>query len=224
MDLLAADLTYGRGRAGASSGTETTPHTGAAVPDQPSKIDDDRADGAGPGLTGDAAQVPQEYAMTKKSSRAVRKQAGASRWAIRLGRLSEGIVVEAGDLHAEGTAMDLDGGRVECATKPALQGAKPEIALDICYVVLRAECGALALLKDKYREAKGRAKRADKRDSKGKGRSHAGAKGTRSYSSSQCSSGSSDVTVNCSNGGIRPARKPLGSSATPHYQRVFEST
>jgi|Transcript_24976 hypothetical protein len=166
--------------------------------------------------------------MTKKNIRAVRKQAGASCWAIRLGRLVEDILVEAGDLNADGAGMELDGGRSQCATEPASQGAKLEIALDIWSVVLRTQVGAQAVLKDKYREAKARrtrrAKRADKRDRKGKGRSHASAKGTRSYSSSESSSGSSDVMDSSSDGGSRPARKTSGSSATPDYQRVFEST
>ena len=125
-------------------------------------------------------------------------------------------------------AWSLIWGRNQCATEPASQGAKLEIALDIWSVVLRTEDGAQALLKDKYREAKARqkrrAKRADKRDRKGKGRNQASAKGTRSYSSSESSSASSDVTDSSSDGGTHPARKASSSSATPDYQWVFEST
>ena len=126
--------------------------------------------------------------------------------------------MELGEPDADGASMELDGGRSQCATEPASQGARLEIALDIWSVILRTEDGAQALLKDEYREAKARqkrkAKRADKRERKGKGRGHAGVKGTRSYSSSESSS----------NGGCRLARKPSSSSASPDYQRDFTST
>ena len=113
--------------------------------------------------------------MTKTNILALRKQARASRWAIRLGRLLEGILLETVDPDADGTGMEPDGGRSQCATKPASQGAKLEVALDIWSVIPRTEDGAKALLKDKYREAKARqkrrAKKAQRRDRKGKGRS-----------------------------------------------------
>ena len=113
VDLLAADLTYGCGRTGASPSTDTAPRS---APSQPAQADDDRADGAGTGPAGDAAEVPEKYAMTRKDIRAIRKQAGASRWAIRLGGLLEGILGEAGDLDADVAGMELDGGRSQCAT------------------------------------------------------------------------------------------------------------
>ena len=232
VDLLAADLTYGRGRTGASQGSDAASTPGAAVPDQPSQTDDDRAEGAGHGSArhgsaGDAMEVLEKYAMTKKNIRSVRKQAGASCWAIRLGRIPEGILIHLREADADGAPMELDGGRSQCATEPASQGARLEIALDIWSVILRTEVGAQALLKDKYREAKARqkrkAKRADKRERKGKGRGRTGRKGTRSYSSSESSSGSSDVSDSSSDAASRPARKPSSSSASPDYQRVFES-
>ena len=49
--------------------------------------------------------------MTKQNIRAVRKQAGASSWAIRLGRLLESIIVDTADREVSSAGMDVDGGR-----------------------------------------------------------------------------------------------------------------
>ena len=98
--------------------------------------------------------------------------------------------------------------------------------LEIWSVVLRTEEGAQALLKGKYREAKVRqkrkAKRAEKRDCKG--RDHGGMKNKPSYSSSESSSGSSDFIDSSSDDGGRAARKSSSSSTTLDCQRVFENT
>ena len=70
------------------------PAAGAATHGLTRQDDDTRVGGAGAGYACDTAETPEKYAMTKKSIRAVRKQARASCWAIRLGRLLEGIIVD----------------------------------------------------------------------------------------------------------------------------------
>jgi hypothetical protein len=166
--------------------------------------------------------------MTKQNIRAVRKQAGASRWAIRLGRLLENIIMDTDDRESNGAGMDVDGWRSQAATEPANGGGKLEVAMEVWSVLLRTEEGAQKLLKDKHREAKARrkrkAKRAEKRERKAKDKGRGGAKGKRSYSSSESSSASSDFSDSSSDDGGRAARKSSSSSTSPDYQKVFEST
>ena len=226
VDLLAADLTYGR--AGLTSGEEATAgRASAPAPGNPADAGDP-SEGERPGHADGELEEPDKYAMTKQNIRAVRKQAGASRWAIRLGRLLENIIMDTDDRESNGAGMDVDGWRSQAATEPANGGGKLEVAMEVWSVLLRTEEGAQKLLKDKHREAKARrkrkAKRAEKRERKAKDKGRGGAKGKRSYSSSESSSASSDFSDSSSDDGGRAARKSSSSSTSPDYQKVFEST
>ena len=62
-------------------------------------------------LAGRGQAIHATLQKRKKNIKVVRKQARVSRWAIRLGRLLEGIIVDTDDHDAEGTPMDVDTGR-----------------------------------------------------------------------------------------------------------------
>ena len=100
--------------------------------------------------------MPDKYAMTKASVRAVQKQAGGSRWAIRLGRLIEHILEE------PPPDVDVQMGDVYGNVGPPIAGhGLLEMAAELWEIVLKTEDGAQALLKDKYRAAKERAKKKE---------------------------------------------------------------
>ena len=216
VDLLAADLTYGR--AGFASGDEATARRAAGAAPGPSVDADEPSEAERPSYAGGEFEEPDKYAMTKQNIRAVRKQARASRWAIRLGRLLESIIVDTDDREVNSAGMDVDCGRSQAAMEPGNGGSKLEVAMEVWAVVLHTEEGAQKLLKDKHREAKARRKR------KAKDKGHGSGKSKRSYSSSESSSASSDFTDSSSDGGGHTARKSSSSSMSSDYQRVFEST
>ena len=220
------DLTYGR--AGFALGEQATAGQAAGAVPEPFVDADEPSEGERPSYALGEFEEPDKYAMTKQNIRAVQKQAGASRWAIRLGRLLESIIVDTDEREVNSAGMDVDGGRSQAAMEPANGGSKLEVAMEVWAVVLRTEEGAQKLLKDKHREAKARrkrrAKRAEKRERKAKDKGRGGAKTKRLYSSSGPSLASSDFTDSSSDGGGPTARKSSSSSMSPDYQRVFEST
>ena len=88
--------------------------------------------------------MPDKYAMTEANIRAVRKQAGASRWAIRLGQLIEHILEE------PPPDVDVRMGDVYGDVWPPIAGHRSlEMAAGLWEIVLTTEDGARALLKDK---------------------------------------------------------------------------
>ena len=220
------DLTYGR--AGFALGEQATAGQAAGAVPEPFVDADEPFEGERPSYALGKFEEPDKYAMTKQNIRAVQKQAGASRRAIRLGRLLESIIVDTDEREVNSAGMDVDGGRSQAAMEPANGGSKLEVAMEVWAVVLRTEEGAQKLLKDKHREAKARrkrrAKRAEKRERKAKDKGRGAAKTKRLYSSSGPSLASSDFTDSSSDGGGPTARKSSSSSMSPDYQRVFEST
>ena len=151
VDLLARYQTLG----GRAQGAGEPHHHGGHGDRDGARRTGATVEGVGAPVGADAdCKAPDKYAMTKSNIRAVRKQAGASRWAIRLGRFMEGALanVEAHDVTQE--TMHLDPELRQCATQPVHTGIRMKLALEVWSVVLRTEEGAMALFKDRPREAK----------------------------------------------------------------------
>ena len=105
-----------------------SPHAGPSAGEQRA---DDKAD---------IRQEISKYAMVKGNIKAVRKRAGASKWAIRLGRIREGALDTSAFESMGGPELDL--GSVQCETEVASYGAVIGLAQEVWDVLLRTEEGA----------------------------------------------------------------------------------
>ena len=205
-------------RPNTEAGNSGLPHRSSAGPQ--GAADGQRGDGGAEAAHAGVPEhdVPDKYAMTKANVRAVRKQAGASRWVIRLGRMIEHILEAPPlDLHVQMGDIYGDVG------PPVASYAPLEMAAEMCEIVLKTEDGAQAPLKDKYRAAKERAKKKEKKARKREKQARKGTSGKRSYSLSASSSSSSGSSSDSSMERVKPTAGKA-RTATVDYQRFFEAT
>ena len=124
--------------------------------------------------------------------------------------------------------MHLDPELGHCATEPVHTGIRMELALEVLSALLGTEEGAMALLKDRHREAKVKQKRqikrALKREKKSKECDHPKGTSRRSYSSSASSLASLGTSNSSSDGGPRATSSSSSAPSGPNDQRVFETT
>uniref|UniRef100_A0A7S4FVA7 Uncharacterized protein n=1 Tax=Eutreptiella gymnastica TaxID=73025 RepID=A0A7S4FVA7_9EUGL len=164
--------------------------------------------------------------MVKGNTR-VRKRAGASKWAIRLGGLLEGTLDTSAFEYMGGPEPDL--GSVQCETEVASYGTVIGLAQEVWDVLLRTEEGAQTLHEDMHKDRKAKEKRREKKQRRKERKAHEAGKPTgkaksRSYSSSDESSSSSGSSGSSSDARTctRPAAQ--GGGGDQNYQRVFETT
>ena len=141
----------------------------------------------GAAATHDAVEpnILPKYSLTKANVRAVRKQAGASRWAICLGKLLEHMIEE------PAADADVAMGDVYGTVGPEVARFEPmELAAELWEIVPRTEDGVQELLRDRYRAAKEKRKKKELKAHKREKKASKSGKGRRSYSSSEMSSSS----------------------------------
>ena len=159
--------------------------------------------------------LPHKHGLAKAHVRAVRKEAGSSKWAIRLGKLLEG---DPDFVAVDNEADDPMDESVNTAAVGLLDAAQ-----DVWGIILKIEEGAQALLKDNYCMAKEKQKRKEKKAKKKEKQHGRPGKGRRSYSSSGGSSSSSESSSDSLDSGVQ-RRIAQSLAPTAGYEKTFEAT